>query len=93
MNSEKLKWMVLATGSAAVAGMAARSAIKAAWRAVRDDDPPLNPASPETDWAEAVAWTVTVGTGVGIARLLTRRAAATGWQRVAGRLPEAIESQ
>ena len=36
-SSDQLKWLVLASGSALVAGFAARNVIKAVWRAFADD--------------------------------------------------------
>ena len=84
LDREKLKFIALATGSAVIAAAAVRNALRAGWRAVADDDPPLNPASLETDWDEALAWTVMTGVAAGLARLVARRGAAHLWRSVKG---------
>lgn len=89
-RSDQLKWLALATGSAVIAGFAARNVLKAAWRAFADDDPPLNPAAPETEWAEAVTWTIGTALAAGLARLVARRGAATAWEQAAGSRPPAF---
>ena len=86
-RSDQLKWLALATGSAVIAGFAARNLIKASWRAFADDDPPMNPAALDTEWKEAVTWTVATGLAAGLARLVARRGAATAWQQATGSRP------
>ncbi|MBW3543592.1 MAG: DUF4235 domain-containing protein [Planctomycetes bacterium] len=81
------KWKALGTGAAVMAGVGARSALKAGWTAVTDDDPPLNPADSDTAWSQALMWTVAAGVTVGLARLLARRGAAEGWRAWTGSYP------
>jgi len=89
-RSEKLKWLALASGSAVIAGFAARNLVKASWRAFADDDPPLNPAALDTEWEEAITWTIATGLAAGIARLVARRGAATAWKQATGTRPPAF---
>lgn len=87
----KLGWKVVGVGSGLVAGKVARSALTAGWRRTRGGDPPRNPASPSTDWAEAVSWAVASGVALGLARLLATKSAASVWQKVTGSLPPGLE--
>lgn len=89
-HSDRLKWLALASGSALIAGFAARNLIKAAWRAFADDDPPMNPAALDTEWSEAVTWTVGTALAAGVARLVARRGVASAWEQVTGSRPPAF---
>lgn len=80
-------WTLVGGGTAALAGIAARSAAKLGWRAVTHRDPPNNPAAHDVSWKEAIAWTVTTGVVVGLARLVARRGATSGWKKIKGRKP------
>lgn len=86
-STEKLKWLALATGSAVIASFAARNLIRAGWRVLADDDPPLNPAALDTEWSEAVSWTLMTGVAAGLASLLARRGAASTWKSLTGSRP------
>ena len=90
-NPNKMAYTAAASAAALVAGFAAREALKSGWRATRGDDPPINPAHPDTGWADAVAWSVAVGVGMGLARLLAQRTAASGWRSMTGSLPPGLE--
>ncbi|HVM15168.1 MAG TPA: DUF4235 domain-containing protein [Egibacteraceae bacterium] len=90
---EKIAWKVAGLGSAVLAGIAMRSALKTGWEKVRHEQPPMNPATPGTSWGEAVAWTMALGAGVGVARMLASRAAAAGWQKATGTMPPGLESR
>jgi hypothetical protein len=80
-------WNLVGGGTAALAGIAARSATKLGWKKLAHRDPPNNPASATVSWKEAIAWTVTTGVIVGLARLVARRGATSGWKKVEGRKP------
>lgn len=87
MSREGATWKAVALLSSIAGAVAARGLIKTTWRKALHEDPPLNPASPETGWKEAVSWTAAVGVAAGLARLFARRGAATAWSRVMGRKP------
>ncbi len=87
---DKGKWLALATGSALIAGFAARNLLKATWRVFSDDDPPLNPEAHDTEWSEAVAWAVMTGVVAGVARLVARRGMAATWKSVTGARPPGL---
>ncbi|QHT69611.1 DUF4235 domain-containing protein [Rhodocytophaga rosea] len=86
LSSEELLGMVAAS-SATLAGTAVRSLLNKSWKKVMKNDPPLNPASPDTSWKEAIAWTVASSVAVGLAQLLARRGADAFLQQASGYKP------
>jgi len=84
---EKTAWTIAATGAAIVGAMAARSALKAGWKAFMATDPPENPADPAVTWGEAIAWTALTGAVVGVARMCAQRVAVSGWEKATGHTP------
>src|SRR5688572_22386131 len=91
-SRDRLTWSILAAGSATLAAFAVNYALQQGWRRVYDEDPPLNPASPDTSWSSALVWTAAAGLAVGVAQLATRRVAASGWRQVTGKFPPGLES-
>lgn len=91
-SRDRLAWSILAAGSATLAAFAVNYTLQQGWRRVYHEDPPLNPAAPNTSWATALTWTAAAGLAVGVAQLATRRLAASGWQQVMGKLPPGLES-
>ena len=79
--------MLVGAGSAMTAGALMSGLIEGGWRAVRDEEPPIDPESSTTSWGKAVAWTALTGVLVSVAQLGARRGAAAGWRRVTGRRP------
>jgi hypothetical protein len=88
----KQTWSVLGGVSALLAGMLAKHAVEFSWRKATGKQPPANPESPETTWAEAVGFAVLSGTALGLARLVARRFAARSWVKATGNLPPGLES-
>ncbi len=87
VDRDELVWKATSAAAAVGAGLAVRAIARAAWRAIRDDDPPANPADPFTSWGDALIWSISLGIGAGVGRMLARRGAAKGWQHVTGQLP------
>lgn len=90
-TAEKTAWKFAATGAAIVSGIVARKVIISAWTKAKKTNPPTNPAARDTQWGEALAWTVATSIGVGIARLVATRGAAAGWEKATGALPPGLE--
>jgi hypothetical protein len=88
----KQAWTVMGGVAAALAGLVARRALALSWRKATGKEPPANPESPETTWAEAIGFAVLSGTVLGLARLIARRAAARSWYKATGNLPPGLES-
>jgi hypothetical protein len=84
---DEQKWFLISTAAAAAAGFVVRNGIEYGWKLARGEDPPKNPAQHDVEWADAIAWTVTVGVCMGMGRLLAERGAASGWKHFTGKLP------
>lgn len=84
---ERLVWGAVGAGTAVIATVLTRKALRSGWRRVAGEDPPSNPASPATTWEEAVVWSVGTGAFIGLARVVARRLAASGWRKLVGELP------
>ncbi|MFZ0390508.1 MAG: DUF4235 domain-containing protein [Calditrichia bacterium] len=85
--SEKKMWQLVGAGSALLAGMAVKKVLGAGWQKVMDEEPPKNPASRSTSWGDAVLWTAATGVVIGVAKMLARRGAVTGWEKATGEAP------
>ncbi|HWJ07933.1 MAG TPA: DUF4235 domain-containing protein [Nocardioides sp.] len=75
--------LVAALGSAAVA----KKALDGGWKAATGKQPPANPADPDVDFWEAVAWAAASGTFVALAKMVAQRRAASYYVRSTGELP------
>lgn len=79
--------VVAAIGAAAVA----KKALDTTWRATTGKNPPANPADPDVDLWEAVAWAAVSGTAIALARMLAARKAADYYARSTGHLPPGLQ--
>ena len=79
--------MLVGAGSAMAAGGEMSGLIEGGWRAIRNEEPPIDPDAPTTSWGKAVAWTALTGVLVSVAQLAARRGAAVAWTRATGRKP------
>jgi hypothetical protein len=75
--------LVAALGSAAVA----RKAIDKGWQISTGRKPPENPADPDVQIWEAVAWVTATGAAVALARMFAQRRAANYYFKSTGELP------
>lgn len=80
-------WTVFSLASALGAAAIAKKAIDKSWTIATGKKPPENPADPDVDIWEAVAWAVASGTAVGLARMIAQRRAASYYTRSTGHLP------
>jgi hypothetical protein len=93
-SRQVILWKVVSTGAGVLSGVLVRQAISLAWKALTSgrEDPPLNPADRRISWSEGLQWAVASGIGVGVARLVSDRLAARGWEVATGHPPPGIES-
>jgi hypothetical protein len=80
-------WTVFSLVSALVAAAAARKGLNTSWKVATGKKPPENPADPDVDIWEAVAWATLSGVAIGVARMLAQRKAASYYTRSTGHLP------
>lgn len=73
------KWAIVSLASAILAAVVVRGGIRAAWKVTQDEEPPLNPLRQDSDWTDALLFSLATGVTVGLARLAAR-AAATKWE-------------
>jgi hypothetical protein len=92
-GSKRLGWTVLSGLSAVAAGALARQLVKLAWRAMTGRELPPEDESQSTSLGEAVAWAAGVGAAAGIARVMSRQAAAAVWTKSVGEPPPGDDKQ
>jgi hypothetical protein len=88
MASDSSKvWTVFSLGSALGAAALAKRGLNTSWRAATGKNPPANPADPDVDIWEAVAWAAFSGTAIALARMFAARKAANYYTKSTGHLP------
>ena len=91
MASGSKAWSVFSLAAALGAAAVAKKGITGTWRAATGKNPPANPADPDVDVWEAVAWAAVSGTLIGIARMLATRKAAVYYTKSTGHLPPELQ--
>ena len=84
-DSKQLAWQGVAIASGTLAAAAVRRAAVTTWRTTKHEDPPENPAARDVSWPDALTWTIAVGVGAAVARVVAQRGAAAVWERGYGR--------
>jgi hypothetical protein len=87
-------WKLVSTITGMLGALLARKLIRAAYGAVRKDDAPatpFDPTSPRFSWPDALLWAAAAGIGVGIAKVLSARVAAVGWEAATGSVPPGVD--
>lgn len=90
IDEREVVWKLTSTGLGVLAAVAVRAGARALWESVRGEEPPANPADPFTSWSDAVVWSMALGVGVAVGRLVARRGAAEGWERLTGSAPPGL---
>jgi Protein of unknown function (DUF4235) len=83
-------WKLLSTLTGMLGGLLARKLIRATYKAVRKDTAPATPFDPSTagfSLPDAFLWAAAAGIGLVIAKMMSARLAAIGWQAVTGTAP------
>ena len=86
-------WTLFSLAAALGAAAVARRALYTSWRAATGKNPPANPADPDVQIWEAVAWAAFSGTVIAIARMLATRKAAGYYIRSTGKLPPDLDRE
>ncbi len=89
---QPVAWRAVGTVSGIIAGAATRRLLLAVWQRTTGREPPSNPASRRTTWAEALAWAAASGVAMGVGRLIAQRGAAGAWKAATGSYPEDLET-
>jgi len=80
-------WSAFSLVAAIGAASLTKKVLDTTWRTATGKNPPANPADPDVDIREAVAWAVFSGTAIALARMLATRKAAHYYTRSTGHLP------
>ena len=91
MASGSKAWSIFSLAAALGAAAVAKKGLTGTWRATTGKNPPANPADPDVDVWEAVAWAAVSGTLIGIARMLATRKAAVYYAKSTGHLPPELQ--
>ncbi|MCL2542275.1 MAG: DUF4235 domain-containing protein [Nocardioidaceae bacterium] len=86
-NDSSKVWSLMAVVSGVGGGIVAKKLLNVGWKAATGKQPPENPADPDVQVAEAVAWAVASGTVVALIKMLLQRRAANYYLKSTGELP------
>jgi hypothetical protein len=84
-------WTLLSLVSVLGAAAVAKKALQGSWKAATGKNPPSNPADPDVDVKEAVAWAAVSGALIGLARMFAARRAAGYYAKSTGHLPPGLQ--
>ncbi len=94
MISRQLRWRLVSVSTGMLGALLAKKVIRATYRAVRKDTSPATPfdlTNPRFSWPDALLWAAAAGVGLGIAKVVSARIAAFGWEAATGTLPPGAE--
>jgi hypothetical protein len=83
-------WTLFSLVSVVGAAAVTKKALNTSWKAATGKTPPANPADPDVDVKEAVAWAIVSGAAVGLARMAAARRAAGYYAKSTGHLPPGL---
>lgn len=78
--AKKYGWKAVTVGLGAAAALVTQRTLEVVWKALRGSTPPKVAADRDSSWVDALSWAAATGVGVGVARLLAVRTAATVWE-------------
>ena len=80
-------YSVMALGSGLLAARATNVVLNKFWQSSTKRKPPTNPADPDVELWEAVAWSTLTGAMMALGKMLAQRRAATYYVKSTGQLP------
>ena len=86
-------WKLVSTGIGLLGGLLARKLMRAGYQVVRKDaaaPSPFDPTNTRFSWPDALLWAAAAGIGLGIAKVLSARIAALGWEAATGTVPPGV---
>ncbi len=93
MISRERTWKLVSVTSGLLGGLLARRLIRVVYRTISKDTAPatpFDPTNPQFSWSDAVLWAAAAGIGLGIAKVVSARLAALGWEVATGTLPPGV---
>lgn len=92
MGRERM-WKLVSTGIGMLGGLLARKLMRAGYQAIRKDKAaasPFDPTNARFSWRDALGWAAAAGIGLGIAKVVSARVAAIGWEAATGTAPPGV---
>jgi len=89
----KRMWKLVSAFTGMLGGLLAQKLIKAVYKAMRKDTAPatpFDPNNPQFSWSDALLWAAAGGIGLGIAKVVSARLAALGWEAATGTQPPGV---
>ncbi len=82
-------WDGVSWASGLLGAMVVKRLLKASYRSItkKDASTAFDPSKPGFSWPDALAWAAAAGIGLVIARIVSARVAAIGWEVATGTLP------
>ena len=96
MIGRERMWKLESWITGAVGAFVAQVLIKAIYRTIRKDKAPsavFDPAKSRFSWPDALLWGIAGGLGLAVAKIVSNRLAAIGWEVATGTLPPGTEEQ
>jgi hypothetical protein len=84
-------WSLMSLVAVLGAATVAKKGLTTGWKAATGKTPPANPADPDVDMKEAVAWAAVSGALIGLARMYAARRAAGYYAKSTGHLPPGLQ--
>lgn len=84
-------WAIMALVSGLTAAKVTNKVLAQGWKASTGRKPPANPADPDVEAWEAVAWSIATGATIAMARMFAQRQAARYYVKSTGHLPPQLE--
>jgi hypothetical protein len=83
-------WKLVFTSTGMLCGLLARKLMRTGYTAIRRDaaaPSPFDPTTARFSWPDALAWAAAAGIGLGVAKVVSARVAAFGWETATGTAP------
>jgi hypothetical protein len=91
-TGRKAAWKGVSWITGFLCALTVKKALRAVYRIVRKRDPAwaFDSSKPGFSWSDALLWAVAAGIGLAMAKIVSRRLAALGWQTATGTLPPGL---
>src|SRR5580698_11543713 len=83
MISRERMWKLVSTSTGMLCGLLARKLMRTGYTAISKDaaaPSPFDPTKPRFSWPDALVWAAAAGIGLGVAKIVSARVAAFGWE-------------
>jgi hypothetical protein len=88
-TTRERNWKLATTATSVLSAVLAKRLMRAGYHAVRKDGgaTPFDSRNARFSWSDAVLWAAAAGVGLGVAKVLSARLAAAGWEFFTGERP------